>query len=85
MKFWNKIKRDIKARNEASRQEQIKQKFGMASLAHQCMRCKHFVYREEKPRNWVCRCPDERLTFRGTTCFGFEPGEHPEMVVMHTR
>jgi hypothetical protein len=49
------------------------------------MECKHFTYREEKPRNWVCRCPDDELKFVGSTCIGFKLGAHPEMVVYNSR
>ena len=63
----------------------IKKRYGREGLAKQCAHCRHFVYREEKPRNWVCRCPNEKLRFKGNLCLGFEFGEHPEMVVMHSR
>jgi hypothetical protein len=41
-----------------------------------CFTCKWFIYREEKPRNFVCRCPNELLKFGKTPigcdeCFGW--------------
>jgi len=46
-------------------------------VARWCFTCKWFIYREEKPRNWVCRCPNEQLKFGKTPmgcdeCFGWQ-------------
>jgi len=88
MNFGKRMKRlreEINAKKQHRRDKKIYEKYRMAGLAKQCMNCKHFVYRLEKPRNWVCRCPDERMRFIGNTCLGFEFGEHPEMVVINSR
>jgi len=57
----------------------------MVGLAAQCMKCKWFVYRMEKPRNWVCRAPDEKMKFKGNVCLAWDFGGHPEMVVTSSR
>jgi len=85
VKWWKKIKQQVVYKSDLAREYRLKQRFGDKGIAKQCMHCAWLVYREEKPRNWVCRCPDERLKFRGTTCFGFVPGEHPEMVLFNSR
>ena len=85
MNFLKKLKLQVKLKSQAARERSIKRRFGDGGLARQCMRCGWFTYREEKPRNWVCRCPKEKLSFHGTTCFGFVPGEHPEMVMFNSR
>ena len=70
---------------QQEREKRVFNKHRMVGLAQQCMKCKWFVYREEKPRNWVCRCPDELLRFRVNVCLGWEYSEHPEMVAMSSR
>jgi len=85
MNFLKKLKKSIALKDQRMRESQVMKKYRMASLARQCMECKHFVYRVEKPRNWVCRCPDERLKFQGSTCLGWEYGTHPDMVVYNSR
>ena len=81
MNWLKKLKKSQQNRHDSK----IVKKFRTAGLASQCMNCKHFVYRLEKPRNWVCRCLPEKMRFVGNTCLGFEFGEHPEMVVMSSR
>ena len=85
MNWLKKLKKGLQVRDEQMREQRLVKQHSMVSLAHQCMRCKYFVYREERPRNWVCRCPDDRLRFKGSVCLGFEYGEHPEMVIMNSR
>lgn len=82
-----KLKLNIKAKAEQSKMSRLEQRFGKSGLAGQCMNCRWLVYRTEKPRNWVCRCPPDRYTgvFIGNVCQSFEFGEHPNMVVMHNR
>jgi hypothetical protein len=85
MNWLKKLKKQFKEKKQNAKDKRTLNKYKMVSLAHQCMNCKWFTYREDKPRNWVCRCPDEKLRFVGTTCLGFEPGEHPEMIVFSSR
>ena len=85
MNWLKKLKKGLQEKDERARERRITEKYGVSSLAHQCMRCRYFVYREERPRNWVCRCPDERLRFKGNICLGYDYGEHPEMVIMNSR
>ena len=85
MKLFRRIQRKIKAQNQLARERRIRERYGESGLAHQCMHCKWFVYRVEKPRNWVCRCPPEKMRFAGGTCLGMEFGEHPEMVLFNSR
>jgi len=77
----DKIHRKLQQRHE----QQTFNKFRMVGLAQQCAQCKWFIYRTEKPRNYVCRAPNERMRFRGNVCLAWEYGEHPEMVVMRSR
>ena len=37
-------------------------------VPHHCFTCLHFVMREEKPHNRVCRCPDELDATPGGVC-----------------
>ena len=85
MNWLKKMRKSLEHKDQKVREQQIVQKYKTASLARQCMECVHFVYRTEKPRNWVCRCPDEQLKFVGSTCLGWKFGSHPEMVVLNTR
>lgn len=85
MNFLKKLKLQVKHKSEVARKRRIQERFGDKGLAKQCAKCRWFIYREERPRNWVCRCPDELIHMRGSTCFGFEPGEHPEMVIISSR
>jgi ferredoxin-thioredoxin reductase catalytic subunit len=80
MNALKKLKLQLKARRQAAKEQKLKRRFGERGLARQCMHCRWFTYREEKPRNWVCRCPPEKMRFYGSVCLAFEPGEHPEMV-----
>lgn len=84
-KRMKKLRAEITAKNQKRQDNKIIKDYRMAGLAKQCMNCAFFVYRTEKPRNWVCRCPDERMRFVGNTCLGFKFGEHPEMVVINSR
>ena len=84
MKWLSKLKKDLAAKDQSMREKQTIEKYRATSLAKQCMECKHFTDREEKPRNWVCRCPDAELRFVGSTCIGFKYGTHPEMVVYNS-
>jgi len=79
------LKGKVRRKLQQRREEKIFEKFRLVGLTQQCMHCKHFVYRLEKPRNWVCRCPNERMRFRGNVCLGWEFGKHAEMVVMRSR
>jgi len=50
-------------------QEKVRQQFRYGwneGIQRWCFTCKWWIYREEKPRNWVCRCPDELLKFGKT-------------------
>jgi len=75
----------LKKKMAENKERAVVNRYKYASLAKQCMECKHFVYREEKPRNWVCRCPNEQLRFQGSVCLGWEYGAHPEMIVFNSR
>jgi len=85
MRWLKKLRKAVEGKERSAREGYIHRKYGKGGLASQCMECKWFVYRKEKPENWVCRCPDEKLRFVGNTCLGWEYGAHPEMVVMHSR
>lgn len=85
MNWIKKLKLQHKINSMRSREAKLKNRYGRSGLAQQCAKCRWFIYREERPRNWVCRCPDDRLRFSGTVCLGFEPGEHPEMVMFNSR
>ena len=66
-------------------EKMVFKRYRLVGLAKQCMKCKWFVYREEKPRNWVCRVPNELSKFRGNVCLAWQYGEHPTMVVQSSR
>ena len=85
MKWLNNIKKGIEERNQKQQDKLTYQKYRNSGLAKQCAECGWFIYREEKPRNWVCRCPDEEMRFVGNTCLGWKPGAHPEMVMYGSR
>jgi hypothetical protein len=88
MNFGKRLKRvreEIDAKKQHRHDAKTVKEYRAAGLAKQCMNCKHFVYRTEKPRNWVCRCPDEKMRFAGNTCLGFTFGDHPEMTVINSR
>ena len=40
-------------------------------VPHNCHTCKWFILREEKPRNRMCRCPDD-LEVNGNTCLNWK-------------
>lgn len=85
MRWIKKLKKQYVAKKQQRHDQKVLNKYRTAGLASQCMNCKHLVYREEKPRNWVCRCPDEKLRFIGNTCLGFEFGDHPKMTVIFSK
>ena len=84
MNYLKRLRLQIKETQRRTYERKMKQRYGEKGTAKQCIHCSHFVYRVERPRNWVCRCPDDKLRFRGTLCFGFEPGEHPDMVMFNS-
>jgi hypothetical protein len=85
MNWLKKLKSNLQNKEQAMHEQRTYEKYKTAGLARQCMECKHFTYRVEKPRNWVCRCPDAELKFVGNTCLGWKLGSHPEMVIYNSR
>jgi hypothetical protein len=84
-KWLKDFKKNIEVKSQVATDKRVATKYKTGGLAHQCMECKWLTYRTEKPRNWVCRCPDERMRFMGNTCLGWQLGSHPEMVVISSR
>ena len=41
-------------------------------VPHHCFTCHWFVLREEKPRNRVCRCPDELKATKSLACLNWK-------------
>ena len=85
MRLLKKLEASMKERDQKTRDRLTYQRYKNSGLAKQCAECKHFTYRTEKPRNWVCRCPDEEMRFIGNTCLGWKLGAHPEMVMFGSR
>lgn len=85
MNWLKKLKKSIVTKEQQTHEKQVLDRYRTGGLAKQCMECRHFTYRVEKPRNWVCRCPDAEMRFIGNTCLGFKYGAHPEMIVYSSR
>jgi len=54
-------------------------KLKLQMVPHNCHTCKWFILRKEKPRNRVCRCPDE-LQVKGNTCLNWKLNPNPDKV-----
>ena len=85
MKWLKKLEASLQERDQKNRDKATYQKYRNIGLAKQCAECGWFFYRTEKPRNWVCRCPDSEMRFIGNTCLGWKLGSHPEMVIYGSR
>ena len=85
MNWLKRVKQNLENKNKQAQDKQTYAKYKNSGLAKQCAECGWFFYREEKPRNWVCRCPDSEMRFIGNTCLGWKLGVHPEMVMYGSR
>jgi len=52
-------------------------------VPHHCFTCRWFILREEKPRNRVCRCPDELKASKGGACLNWQLQEDSSLWVVN--
>ena len=52
-------------------------------VPHHCFTCKWFILRKEKPRNRVCRCPDDLEATKGGMCKNWAVQNDPSKWVVN--
>lgn len=52
-------------------------------VPHHCFTCHWFILRTEKPRNRVCRCPDDLEASKGGACLNWKLQDDPSKWVVN--